>query len=180
MYKTLGEWRGERPSVYTFGDAAGVSRWIASVICVDGVWKWCRWKCPQLLWDQLQIRDNNQINVQELLSIVLTVFTFKEEIRGRLWHHWCDNDGITATMLQGSSCCGDLNQITGKIWLTVASLRAALHLERVESLANVADGPTRNSFWHLNKLRATEVQPIMPWWIKDVWQPITSMSSVVS
>jgi hypothetical protein len=175
MYRTLSEWQGHRPSVYTWGDAAGVSRWIASVICVDKCWKWCRWLCPQSLWDQLLYRENKQINVQELLSIVLTVYTFQNDIKGRLWCHWCDNDGITATMLQGSACSGDVNQITGKVWLKIASLRSALHLERVESLANVADGPTRDSFKHLEDLKATEVKPIMPWWIDNVWQPISEL-----
>ena len=65
------------------------------------------------MWDQLLLRDNDQINVQELLSIVLAVYTFETEIRNRLWFHWCDNDGITCTMVNGSATSGDINMITG-------------------------------------------------------------------
>ena len=78
-------------------------------------------------------------------------------------------------MVNGSATSGDINMITGKIWLRIASLRSALHIERVESAANVADGPTREFFVHLKTLGATEVEPRMPKWIESLWAPLVSL-----
>ena len=102
----------------------------------------------------LLLRDNDQINVRELLSVVLAVKTFEKDLRGRLWFHWCDNDGITHAMIHGSATSGDINNITGNNWLDIANLRAGMHIERVESAANIADGPTIDFMVQVNRLGA--------------------------
>ena len=156
-------------------DAAGKTRWIAAVINCDGHWRWTRWRCPDKLWQDLLLRDNDQINVQKLLSVVLAVQIFENDLRGRLWFHWCDNDGITHTMINGSATNGDINIITEKIWLDIANLRASMHIERVQRAANIADGPTRDFMVQVNRLGAQEVPPVMPQWIDHIWQPILSL-----
>ena len=72
-------------------------------------------------------------------------------------------------------CSGDINNITGKICLDIANLRAGMHIERVESAANIADGPTRDFMVHVNRFKAHEVPPVMPRWIVNIWQPILSL-----
>ena len=59
--------------------------------------------------------------------------------------------------------------IIGKIWMHLAALDADLHAARVESEANIADGPTRDMFDHLEALNAKYVSPQLPDWIHDIW-----------
>ena len=75
-------------------------------------------------------------------------------------------------MIHGSATSGDINNITGKIWLDIANLRAGMHIERVESAANIADGPTRDFMVQANRFGAQEVPPVMPQWIEHIWQQI--------
>ena len=57
----------------------------------------------------------------------------------------------------------------GKVWMAVASIDADLHVARVESAANIADGPTREDLSKLEQLSASFVEPCLPHWIHDVW-----------
>ena len=175
MYTTLDDFNEKGKKVHIWGDAAGKTRWIAAVINCDGHWRWTRWRCFDKRWKDLLLRDNDQINVQELLSVVLAVKTFENDLRGRLWFHWCDNDGITHTMVHGSATSGDINNIAGKMLLDIANLRAGINIERVESAANIADGPTRDFMVQVNRLEAQEIPPVMPQWIDNIWQPILSL-----
>ena len=56
----------------------------------------------------------------------------------------------------------ECNMVIGKLWLQVADLDCDLQVARVESKANVADGPSRDDFSMLNSLGATFVEPMMP------------------
>ena len=158
-----------RPQIVTWHDAAGASRWVAGVVRVEGRFLWTRIKTPQHIWDQLEPRKDSQIGFQELLGLVLLVGTFSNFLRGSLWISFGDNDGITHAMAKGGGHNDECNMAIGKIWLQVAELNADLHVARVESAANIADGPTRDDFKCLTALGAEFVPPALPDWIHDIW-----------
>ena len=58
---------------------------------------------------------------------------------------------------------------SGLRWLGYAGLDCDLHVARVESKANIADGPSRDEFCFLNDLGAVYVPPVLPSWIDDIW-----------
>ena len=62
-----------------------------------------------------------------------------------------------------------MNISIGKLWLDMAGLQIAFYMARVESLANIADGPSRNEFTYMTALGATFLAPKLPKWDWDVW-----------
>ena len=88
-----------------------------------------------------------------------------------------DNDGVTAALIKGSSNCPEVNSMVAVFWLQVARLRADSVFHRVESAANIADGPTRpekDGISFLTALGAVECPALLPGWLVDVWQPYAS------
>ena len=71
---------GLRPHARIWTDAAGVSRIIAAVVCINGTWLWTRIVLPQSVWDSFLVRGDNQIGMQELLAIPLALSTFRNEL----------------------------------------------------------------------------------------------------
>ena len=61
--------------------------------------------------------------------------------------------------------------IVGRLWLSLAAREVNLFVERVESAANIADGPTRHSAEHLHELGARWVAPVWPELVNDIWTP---------
>ena len=57
----------------------------------------------------------------------------------------------------------------GKLWLHLASLGTDLYAARVESKANIADGPTREDLSLLAELGATFFQPVLLSWVYEIW-----------
>ena len=53
--------------------------------------------------------------------------------------------------------------------MAVAELGVDLHAARVESAANIADGPTREDLSMIEHLGAKYCEPVLPEWIHDVW-----------
>ena len=53
--------------------------------------------------------------------------------------------------------------------LHLAECDSDLHVARVESKANIADGLTRNFLDDLITLNAQFVSPVLPRWAADVW-----------
>ena len=62
--------------------------------------------------------------------------------------------------------------LIGKVWLRLADADCDLCVGRVESKANIADGPTRDYLFDLEALGAVFVSPSLPEWILDVWNPM--------
>ena len=62
------------------------------------------------------------------------------DVFGALWLLWVDNQGVLHALLKGRAGADDLNNAVGQVWLDMAEAGIALHVLRVESLANVADG----------------------------------------
>ena len=74
-----------------------------------------------------------------------------------------------SAIIKGSSRLPEVNSGIGRLWLDMARERIALVLARVESKANVADGPTRDVFDYLDRLDAKYIEPLLPTWCKDLW-----------
>ena len=72
--------------------------------------------------------------------------------------------------MRGSSVAADLNQAIGFLWLDVAKANIGLHCERVESHANIADGPTREFLRLVEELGAQFVVPKLPVWCHKLWE----------
>jgi hypothetical protein len=158
-----------RPLVVSWHDAAGASRWVAAVVRSEGRYLWTRIQTPQHIWDQLTPRDDSQTGFQELLGVVLLLGTFGTLLQGTLWVGFGDNDGVTHALARGGGHNEECNLVIGKCWLHISSLDTDLHAARVESHANIADGPSRDNFDGVNSLHAQFVEPAFPAWTHDVW-----------
>ena len=77
---------------------------------------------------------------------------------------------MLGALISGRAGVDDLNMGIGKTWLMIAGAGLALHVVRVESNANVADGPTRDDLSFLEELGADFVDPILPDWVRHLWQ----------
>jgi len=158
-----------KPKVVTWHDAAGESRWVAAVIRVGEDFLWTRIKTPQHLWVQLAPRADHQIGFQELLGLVLLLGTFSKQLQGTAWVSSADNDGVTHAVAKGEGHNEECNLVIGKGWLEVAGLDCDLHVARVESKANIAEGPSRVEFCFLDDLGEEYVPPVLPSWFNDIW-----------
>ena len=63
----------------------------------------------------------------------------------------------------------ECNAVIGQLWHGVAEARMALHILRVESKANISDGPSRGDLSGMMSLNAREVPAVMPDWLLDPW-----------
>ena len=155
-------------------DAAGASRWIAAVLFVDNQWLWTRMIVPESVWECFLARNDDQIGMQELLAIPLAFETFSSLVEGTLSTIFIDNNGVLGGLIRGSCMAADLNQAIGNLWLDIARLQVGLHAVRVESKANIADGPTREFLSLLGELGASFVPPKLPRWCVELWDFPTS------
>ena len=95
--------------------------------------------------------------------------TFHKAFAGAACIGFGDNDGITHSVSKGGGHNKVCNVVIGKVWLEVAKLDCDLHVARVESKTNLADGPSRDDFGMLHAIGAVFVEPVLPDWINDVW-----------
>ena len=63
--------------------------------------------------------------------------------------------------------------LAARMWHEAAKNRWGLLFRRVESKANVADGPTREKLEILVKLGAEWCEPLMPHWMRNLWVPFS-------
>ena len=124
-------------------------------------------RVPRHIWKQLLPRNDDQIGSQEFLAVILGVYSFGLP-SCMLWA-FVDNQSVLGSIVKGSCCLAELNPAIGKLWLDCAALNFALVVCRVESKANVADGPTRDFFSLLEELDAVFVNPRLPDWAYNLW-----------
>jgi len=167
VYRSINE---TRQKVTTWSDASGKDRWLAVVVCVDGRYLWTRCQIQQDLIDVFIPREDNYIGLLELLAPILAWATFRAELQGRLWSAFIDNQGVVHNLFKGTAASEEADFLVGKLWLELAVSETALFVQRVESKANVADDPTRNSTVFLEKLGACWKEPALPRWIHDIWR----------
>lgn len=159
-----------RTKVVTWSDAAGESRWVAAVVFHNGSFWWTRIRTPHEVWCALLPRNDAQIQFQELLGVLLTWGTFSSLLHGALWVAFVDNDSVLHCLTKGSGGGPEVHLCVGNLWLELAARQVDLHVGRVESLANIADGPTRDDLSLLAWLKATWVNPMLPTWVPDFWK----------
>ena len=139
------------------------------MLCVGGRWLWTRYWLPDSVWEQLLPQRDDQICMQELLAVPLAYCTFAAVVEGALWFLYVDNQGVLHGLLSGRAGADDLNYAVGQAWLDMTSMGISMTGTRVESKANVADGPTRDYFEILVNKGATFVEPRLPSWVFSLW-----------
>ena len=151
-------------------DAAGESRWLAAVVLVDGVFHWSRWKCDDRLWALLLPRLDHNIGTQEMMAVILGVYTWLDTLRDAVLTVYVDNEGVRYSMISGTSRLPEVTLSVARLWHLVADVRMGLLVRRVESKANLADGPTRENLKYLEMLHAIGCRPVLPEWVFDLWR----------
>ena len=94
---------------------------------------------------------------------------FEQKMAGAVVTIYTDNQGCLHGTLKGSSASAEMNIIIARFWMGCAAQSVAVVLRRVESKANLADGPTRYNETIFQKYNAQEVQPQLPSWTFDLW-----------
>ena len=79
------------------------------------------------------------------------------------------DDDKSAAISHGNGGNDETSLCIGRLWLEVAAAGVDLHVGRVESAANIADGPTRDTLRLLAQLQATFVPPELPCWLQALW-----------
>ena len=159
-----------RVHIRTWQDAAGLSRKIAAVAYTPSGWFWTEYVVEDVIWNQLSPRKDHQIGFQELLGVLLSLGTFESLIAGSLWTAFVDNDGVMFSLSHGGGGNPETNIAIGKVWLAFASLRICFYCARVESKANLADGPSRDHLAYIRQLKARYVVPRLPAWVYELWR----------
>ena len=115
------------------------------------------------------MRYDHYIGIQELLGIVLAIGTWPHIFRNVVWTAWIDNQGVLHGILKGSMNGPESNALVGSMWLYLAEQDVDLYCGRVESKANIADGPTRYDLSIIYSLQASFCSPAWPAWAGKVW-----------
>ena len=125
---------------------------------------------PDAVWEQLIPRRDEQISMQEFLAVPLLLATFSAVLKEQLLMLAVDNQGVLGALISGRAGVEDLNMGIGKLWLMIADAGISLHVVRVESKANIADGPSRGHLELLEDLSAVFVDPVLPPWVHTLWR----------
>ena len=104
-----------------------------------------------------------------MAGVVLALWTFADVINGELSTFWQDNNSVLYAILAGGGKSPEVNSAVGHLWLKIAGLRTNFRIGRVESWANVADGPTRGCSRWIYELNAEFREPRFPGWLVDPW-----------
>ena len=130
-------------------------------------WFWSRLRVPEVIWDELLVRHDEQIGYQEFLAVLLGLSTW--DLSKSIVSVFIDNIGVQCAIMRGSSSLPEINIAVGKLHFVNASLNRGVWTIRVESKANIADGPTRDDFTFINECGAAWCHPRLPAWAYDVW-----------
>lgn len=159
-----------RPKVISWSDASGQGNWVAAVIFVSGQFFWTRTKTPDQVLAELLPRQDCQIQFQELLGLILTWHTFQSVLGTSLWLAFVDNNAVLHSVTKGSGCGPEAEYCIGRLWLELANRQVDLRVARVESCANISDGPSRDDLSQVAMLKATWVEPCLPEWLSSFWE----------
>ena len=101
--------------------------------------------------------------------MVLCLGTWPEVFCHINWTCWVDNQAVLHAILKGSGLSPEANSIIGALWFELALRDVGCFCGRVESLANLADGPTREKLEWVDRLQATWCDPVWPPWAFNFW-----------
>jgi hypothetical protein len=82
---------------------------------------------------------------------------------------YVDNQGVLGATVTGSSRSPEQNILIARLWMEMAERSVALVIRRVESKANIADGPTRYFLDDLRQLGACQTKAVLPKWAYSIW-----------
>ena len=88
-----------------------------------------------------------------------------------------DKDGVAASFIKGASDCFEVNCFVSVFWLRAAKECCGYVFHRVESVSNIADGPTRPDKVGcalLHALRAVETRALLHGFLVAQWSPLAS------
>ena len=158
-----------RRHIRSWSDASGMDRIIAVIVKADSAWYWTRLQVPLSWMESLIPRGDNHIGALELIAPVLALGTWPQLFVDSLWSAFIDNEGALGALLKGTCLAADMNEIVGRLWLNLDLQQCDLFVQRVESKANVADGPTRHFLGDVEKLGAVYSSPVLPSWLDQIW-----------
>ena len=142
---------------------------VSAVLWIHGRFYYTYSLVPSYIIEQLLERGDKQIGVAECLALIVFLASFAHLLRGTLLTLYTDNQGVLGSVINGSSTAPEMNAIIGSIWLHVSAHHISLDVYRVESAANIADGPSRSSFELMERLGALEVEAVWPQICMDLW-----------
>ena len=140
--------------VVSWSDASGVSRKLCGIGRVDDKYYYTESVVPQHIWDQLLETGDHQIGFQEMLAVVMLAETFSDLLTNTLWSCFMDNQGVLLGLIKEACRLPEVNFAIARLWIHMAEEEIGLQAWRVESKANVADGPTREYYVVVNMLNA--------------------------
>ena len=170
----------QRKMVRAWTDASGKLRLISAVVLIDNIFWYTFAYVNDKVWNQLQVRRDNQIGVQEMLAVVLLLETFDEAIRDSMMLLWIDNKGVLGSLRKGASTCMEMSLMVARCWMKCAECNVDMHTWYVASKSNVADGPSRDDVSDMVRLNATFVKAKLPVWLDTLKDAPTCPESEVS
>jgi len=163
---------GNRAHATIWVDASGTSRGIGA-LCTCSQWGphyfYTDMIASEQFMQQLDPRGDKYIAILEMLAICVGLWTWRQELEGAAITVFCDNQVALHSFIRGSSASKELNQLVGCMWLEAARHRWGLHLLRVESEANPADGPSRQDYELMKTMGAIRCPAAVPGWANDIW-----------
>ena len=109
------------------------------------------------------LKRKTQIVPFEALGALLLLICFRRDLSKCALRHFVDSDGAAGALIRGFSSAADIACIASAFWAVAAEARAAVFIDRVDSHANVADGPSRpEKFDHLGDMRALGARWVHP------------------
>ena len=100
--------------------------------------------------------------VQEAIAVFLGLFLWLAWLEGAVTVVYVDNEGVRYSLISGTSRCKEVARMVAIMWHEASIQRLGLFFRRVETKANLADGPTREDFPYFEDLQARWHVPTMP------------------
>ena len=92
-------------------------------------------------------------------------------LKGALALAFIDHDGVRCAVQHGGGGAPDVNAMVGNLWLERAKDQLGLDAAKVETHANIADGPSKGDFSMMARLGAVARVATLPPWARQVWVP---------
>ena len=141
----------------------------AMVRSPENQWWWTAIRVPEHVWDLFYTRGDHLIGIQEFLALCLAAETFAGLLTDQRWVAWVDNQRVIGSVTKGSAGASDANLVVARFWLSLAAMDSPFVVYYVPSRANVADGPTRGVYTHVERLSAVWREPLLPTYLLSLW-----------
>ena len=102
--------------------------------------------------------------------MVLALYTWMDLLDGVVVTIYTDNEGVRYSLISGTSRLPEVALSVARFWQLAADKRWGVLMRRVESAANLADGPTRDDLRYVLQLKALWTVPVLPDWVFNFWR----------